>query len=165
MVLGAASLSKAQSRALAFIHSAATKGIGANETLRQLFAAGEGVQRKWGLKTYASYAGTAKAGYAIQNVRHDYFPSFARLPVSATNMKDKYGMNVRVSKTRDFEKDGITPIYKSLWVTSNDKHITQWYLDKAQEYVETVEGRTDESEGELVPFVVIESVQRNPIFG
>jgi hypothetical protein len=141
------------------------KGFGVNEILRQLKFAGMGVQRKWGLETYAGYAGQARVGYAIQNVRPDYFADHTKLPLSETDMRTKYGMNVRIATTGEYEEDGITPKYKSLWVVSDTPQRTQWYLDKSQEYIATAELDKYLGEGEYVDPKVIEAVQRNPKFG
>jgi hypothetical protein len=165
MVLGAvAKLSKAQNSALAFISSAASRGIGANEVLRQLTAAGVGVQRQWGLKTYASYAGIEKAGYAVQNVRHDYFADHNALPLSTARMQQKYGMNVRIATTGEIDAETGKPLYKSLWVTSDTPQRTQWYIDKAQEYVDTEVENKYATEENMVEFAVIGAVQRDPIW-
>jgi len=153
VVLGAiAKLSKAQNAALPFIRSAVAQGIGATSLYESLQKAGAGVRKTWLLEAYRNESGIVKTGYAVQNVRHDYFPSFDKLAPSVTDTFRKYSFNVGISWSGKYAPDGVTKVYDAVWVTSDEKHSTQWFLDKASEYLDTTAMYEDREYVE--PFII-----------
>lgn len=154
-------LSKAQTAAIPFIRSAIAQGIKATPLYESLQAAGAGVRKTWLLDTYKSYAGIQQSGYAIQNVRHDYFPNYDKLSPSVTDTLRQYSVNVAISWRGKVAGDGVTKVYDSVWVTSNDKHTIQWYLDEAADYIATTEQYED---AEYIDPFILEAQQRNPLF-
>lgn len=162
MVSRTKTLSKSQSMILPFIRQAVAAGTSATALYNTTRGTELGVRKTWLLDAYRQEAGIVKAGYAIQNVRHDYFANFAKLPYAINDTRSLYTMHVATGWRGEYAENGVDKIYDAVWVGSNKPQTTQWFLDKASEYaVENVVNESGEPAEAIEP-IIIGSVQRDP---
>lgn len=155
-------LSKAQSMILPFIRQAVAAGTSATALYNSTVKTELGVRKQWLLDTYRQEVGIVKAGYAIQNVRHDYFANFSKLPYAINDTRSLYTMHVATGWRGDYAEDGVTKVYDSVWVGSNKPQTTQWFLDQAEVYyAEDVINESGDPSERIEPRI-IGAVQRDP---
>lgn len=127
-------LTRGQSLAYDFARGAFSRGLGANEALRAWQELGGAVRRQDFLSLYRYVGGVTKAGYDVQNVRHEYFPSYKDLPDSLTDIRRNYSFDVRIGWTGEYDELG-NPIGSYVTVTTDKELRVQEILDLADEYV------------------------------
>lgn len=127
-------LTSSQNRVWNFIQGSVARGIGASASLRSLIEIGEGIRRTDYLAAYRYASGLKDAGYKVQNVPHKYFPDYARLPDSLTNIRRNYSFDVRIG-IEDYDEED-NPINRYVTVTTDRQLTVQEILDEADNYVE-----------------------------
>lgn len=112
-----ARLSKSQRLAYDYMQGVVARGIGATESLKAYRSMGETIRTSSYYELFNYVSGSKEAGYAVNNVRSEYYPDVIRIPLARTNIRNNFSYNVRIDMYNSGNDERFS---KNITITSSE---------------------------------------------